>query len=90
MAKLSVKEIQNLAIQIVQSRPGGVRYTELVNTIVQNQPETPRNTVVGAIWDLATRFPDRISKPTRGLFVPTTPADSRAEVSAVTAPLFGW
>jgi hypothetical protein len=70
MAKLSVKEIQALAKKIVAENPGGIRYSALVGRISAEHPETPKNTIHGSVWDLATRFPREISKPSRGLFLP--------------------
>jgi len=74
MAKLSVKEIQTLAKKIVAENPGGIRYSALVQRISLENPETPKNTIHGSVWDLATRFPSEITKPSRGLFKPVTAA----------------
>lgn len=71
MAKLSVKDIQNLAKKIVAENPGGIRYSALVQRIAMENPETPKNTIHGSVWDLATRYPSEITKPSRGLFLPT-------------------
>jgi hypothetical protein len=73
MAKLSVKEIQALAKQIVSESPGGIRYSALVQKIVTDHPETPKNTVHSSVVDLATRFPTEITKPSRGLFLAAAP-----------------
>src|SRR5437879_6249507 len=69
MAKLSVREIQNLAKKIVADNPGGIRYSALVQRIHTEHPETPKNTIHGSVWDLATRYPTEIAKPSRGLFL---------------------
>jgi len=55
MTKLSGKEIQKLARSIVTENPGGIRYSVLVEKISQQTPETPKNTVHGAAWNLETR-----------------------------------
>src|SRR5438128_718282 len=76
MARLTVKQIQDLARSIIGSSPGGIRYSVLVNKIHAGNPETPKNTIHGSVWNLATRFPSEITKPSRGLFLsaaaPTT------------------
>lgn len=72
MAKLSKKEIQELAKALVAEHPGGIRYSALVKLIFNDNPEPPRNTIHGSVWDLATRFPGEITKPSRGLFLPAT------------------
>jgi hypothetical protein len=86
MPKLSVKEIQTLAKKIVAETPGGIRYSALVQRIVAENPETPRNTVHGAVWDLATRFPSEISKPSRGLFLRADPAGGGVTVTPPVLP----
>src|SRR5438270_11334649 len=78
MAKLSVKEIQTLARRIVAESPGGIRYSDLVHHILDTNPETPKNTIHGAVWDLATRFPTEVTKPSRGLFLPAASASGVA------------
>jgi hypothetical protein len=70
MAKLSVRQIQELARKIVAESPGGIRYGELVARISQSSPETPVNTVHGSVWDLNRQFPGDVIKPSRGLFKP--------------------
>src|SRR2546425_10970151 len=74
MAKLSKKEVQTLAKEIVAENPGGIRYRALVQRISMENPETPKNTIHGSAWDLATRFPSEITKPSRGLFLAVTSA----------------
>lgn len=74
MAKLSGKHIQDVARAIVAKNVGGIRYSTLVEEIARANPETPKNTIHGSVWDLATRFPSEIVKPSRGLFMPAGPA----------------
>ncbi len=68
MAKLTGKQIKDLAKSIVASKPGGIRFSSLVNQISQQNPETPENTIHGNVWDLDKAFPNEIGKPSRGLF----------------------
>ena len=72
MSKMTTNQIRELARKIVGSRSGGIRYSELVQDIAGQSRETPVNTIHGAIWDLATRFPTEIIKPSRGLFQPAS------------------
>ena len=78
MAKLSGKEIQKLARSIVFESPGGIHYGALVDTISQQNPETPKNTIHGSVWNLDTLFPSEITKPSRGLFTPIAKSESEA------------
>lgn len=81
MSKLSTHQIRDRARKIVASNKGGIRYGELIEQILSNDPETPKNTIHGSIWDLHIRFPQEISKPSRGLFLPmtSTPAEPEDE-----------
>ena len=76
MAKLRVREIQQEALGIIANHPGGIRYGELTKTIHEKHPETPVNTIHGAVWDMDKSFPDKVSKPSRGLFQTATSQDS--------------
>jgi hypothetical protein len=42
----------------------------LVRRIADDNPETPRNTIQRAVFDIGTRFPNEIHKPSRGLYKP--------------------
>lgn len=64
-------QIRERAIEIITSEPLGVRYSALVNRIHEEFPEIPINTIHGNVWDLDVLFPEKISKPARGLFVAT-------------------
>jgi hypothetical protein len=44
-------------------------------------PETPLNTIHGSVWDLATRFPYTIHKPSRGLYLPAHLGDGTIVVT---------
>jgi hypothetical protein len=70
MAKLTTNQIRDVARKIIESNKGGIRYGDLHAMIAKQSPETPLNTIHGSIWDLHLRYPQEISKPSRGLFVP--------------------
>jgi hypothetical protein len=72
MAKLTVQQIKNLARSIIAANPGGIRYTALVQKILQENPGTMENTIHGSVWNLDKLFPNEIAKPSRGLFTPAT------------------
>jgi hypothetical protein len=85
MAKLGQKEIRSLAKQIILDSPGGIKYSQLKAAILSQHPETPENTIEGSIWDLATRFPNEVVKPSRGLFKAASAIDAeQAEATANT------
>ncbi len=93
MSKMTTNQIRDMARKIVGSRPGGIRYSELVQEIAGQSPETPVNTIHGSIWDLATRFQTEIIKPSRGLFQPAsaqiTIVDQEFEAGFVETDFYG-
>ena len=76
MAKLTIKQIQEAALNLVKSQPGGIRHSRLVHTISAEHPETPKNTIVGAVLALIAKHPGEVSKPSRGLYVPLVAQDN--------------
>lgn len=76
MAKLTVKEIQAVAVKIIREHPGGIRYSALVDAILALHPETPKNTIHGSVWNLETIRPAEVRKPSRGLYVQADAPDA--------------
>jgi hypothetical protein len=70
MPRLTVQQIRSLAREIVARNAGGIRYSQLLREISSHSPETSLNTIQGSIWDLHAKFPNEITKPSRGLFKP--------------------
>jgi hypothetical protein len=58
----------NLALDQLKKHPDGVRYADLVRLIHGIDGSLKTNTIHGTIWDLATRLPEKVYKPSRGLF----------------------
>jgi hypothetical protein len=86
MAKLPVyQQLQNIALEIISNNPGGIHYGDLIKRIAADNPETPINTIHGSVWDLATRFPEKVVKPSRGLFKPAN-VESSEEVVPTPIP----
>src|SRR2546427_9103499 len=67
MATIS-EQIRGLALDLLKERPEGLRFGQLVAQIHEKNNSFNRNTINGSIWDLDTQFPDRVYKPSRGLF----------------------
>jgi hypothetical protein len=70
MASVSVKEIEEVAKQIVRENPGGIRFATLCRAVLERRPTANRSTVYTRVFDLPKNFPDEITKPTRGQYVP--------------------
>ena len=58
----------NLALERLKKHPDGIRYAELVRQILGADSSLKTNTIHGTVWDLAVRLPDKVYKPSRGLF----------------------
>jgi len=56
------------AVEILKLNPDGIHYSDLVRKISQEFPDIPVNTIQAKVWDLATRLPNEVYKPTRGLY----------------------
>lgn len=60
--------ITKKALEVLENRSNGIRYSELFREIKNVLPETAENTIHGTIWDLDKKFP-AIAKPERGVFI---------------------
>lgn len=67
MARIGEK-ITALALQLLKKHPDGIRFTDLVYEIQAMDASFKKATINAMVWDLATRFPDKVYKPSRGLF----------------------
>jgi hypothetical protein len=47
----------------------GMRFKIVVNKVHEAHPDLPINTVMGGVWDLDKRMPDRVVKPARGFYI---------------------
>jgi hypothetical protein len=83
MSKLNTHQIRELALKIITSNLGGIRYSDLIKLIASQSPETPSNTIHGSVWDLATRYPDQVVKPSRGLFKAASAENQEEKVPAI-------
>ncbi|MGB6535519.1 MAG: hypothetical protein WBF58_06100 [Xanthobacteraceae bacterium] len=69
MIKWARKEIQNRALgELKGAGVIGIRYMELAKRIHAAAPETPFNSIVGALHDLSLKD-EEIVRPSRGLWV---------------------
>ena len=60
--------ITEKAFEILEANPEGVRYSNLTRQIASLDGSFNSNTIHGNIWNLHERFPDRVYRPSRGLF----------------------
>lgn len=77
MAKLNIKQIQARAMDILESATGGIRWGELLKAIHGADPETPPNTIHGALQSLFSAN-DEIIKVARGTYQLAKYVDAQA------------
>ncbi len=56
------------AKEILATSPNGIRFSDLVRRLRESFPDEAYGNFTGSIWNLDSRFPDEIYKPSRGLF----------------------
>lgn len=61
-------QIQRKALEILENKPEGIRYSDLRRAILEHNTSFNTNTISGATWDLDVTYADRIYKPDRGVF----------------------
>lgn len=68
MSKKVTERIKGEAFELLKANPDGLRYSELAKLISESDKKLNRNTISGCIWNLDSQFPEKIYKPSRGLF----------------------
>lgn len=56
------------AIDLLSENPDGLRWSDLISKIIEADDSFHPKTVNGCIWKLTQKFPDKVYKPTKGLF----------------------
>ena len=64
-------QINKLALGIIETSPDGIRWVDLLQKIQEYNPKFHPKTVNGCVWKLVENFPDRVYKPSKGLFKST-------------------
>jgi hypothetical protein len=62
------ERINAKAFELLEKHPEGLHWSELLSKIKASDPAFHPKTVNGSIWKLVEKFPDRIYKPSKGLF----------------------
>ncbi len=62
------EKIIKKAVELLEQKREGIRYSVLVKTIADTFPEIPINTIHGTVWNIETKEPQTVYKPARGLF----------------------
>ncbi|OGM09119.1 hypothetical protein A2Z67_05935 [Candidatus Woesebacteria bacterium RBG_13_36_22] len=56
------------AFELLDKHPEGLHWSELLTKIKASDPSFHPKTVNGCVWKLIERFPDKVYKPSKGLF----------------------
>ncbi len=72
MGKLTGKEIQEVGLEVLALHPEGIRWMELLRAVKQDHPETPHNSVHGALHKLLTTN-TRVAKIAKGTYLLVEP-----------------
>jgi len=62
------KRIKAKALEFLEKFPEGLRYSELRSKIEAADGRFNPNTINGCIWNLDATFPEKVYKPSKGLF----------------------
>ena len=62
------ERINATALKLLEQHPEGLRWTDLRTKIEESDPGFHPKTVNGCVWKLVEKYPDRVYKPSKGLF----------------------
>ncbi len=62
------ERINAKAFELLEQHPEGLRFVELRSRIEASDHTFHPKTVNGCVWKLVQKFPDKVYKPSRGLF----------------------
>jgi hypothetical protein len=61
-------QIRQIAFEILNEKPEGIRYSDLVKKILEQNSSLKSNSIAGVIVNLEVAFPNKVYKPDRGVF----------------------
>lgn len=60
--------IYEKALEILDQKPEGIRWKDLNQAIQEAYSEFHPKTINGCVWKLTEKFPDKVFKPSKGVF----------------------
>jgi len=60
--------IYSKALELLDQNPEGIRWKDLNDAIQKSYPEFHPKTINGCVWKLTEKFPDKVYKPSKGVF----------------------
>lgn len=61
-------QINDTALKLLDKKPEGIRWSELIEKIKKKHPDFHPKTINGCVWKLVEKHPDQVYKPEKGLF----------------------
>ena len=74
------ERIKAKAFELLEQHPEGLRYSQLHKGVQAADASFKANTISGSIWNLDSAFPERVYKPSKGLFRLTKHKPPESEV----------
>lgn len=62
------KRIRDAAFELLKQHPEGIRWADLIRQVGRSDPSFNPNTIQGSLWNVHQLYPDKVYKPSRGLF----------------------
>lgn len=56
------------SLELLEQNPEGLHWSELISKIKESDRSFHPKTVNGCVWKLVQNFPDKVYKPSKGLF----------------------
>ena len=64
----ATKRIHDIIFKLLEKNPDGMRWTDLLKSILKKDPSLHPKTVNGMVWKLMQNNPDKVYKPSKGVF----------------------
>lgn len=85
-SKRITERIKDAAFEALGRHPEGLRYSQLKKQVQQVDPAFNGNTINGCIWNLDAAFPDKVYKPSKGVFRLLTFKEQDSQEALATVP----
>jgi len=66
--KSTTQQVEEMVLEILEKNPEGVRWVDLNKKIKELNPELHPKTINGTVWKIIEKFPNKVYKPSKGLF----------------------
>ncbi len=61
-------QINAIALELLDQNPDGIRWKDLNEAIQKANPDFHPKTINGSVWKITEKFPDKVYKPSKGVF----------------------